>query len=161
MKHDGSPLGLPCYPHAVQTSAPRIGPTSTILKSATLSSIRCAAATAISLKHSVGHSTSQLKSLFAMAPFAYKWQNAYILTHLPPFRHLHLQLKKSSFSNNQLKSSLLSAAFSYSSRLQKPHPFLFPCCISFILSLVILISLLCSRIHWGHMSSPTPGCKTQ
>ena len=89
-------------------------------------------------------------------PLPTKWPNGYILSHLPPFRRLHLQLKQSSFSNNQLKSCILSAAFSYSSRLQEPHPFLFPCCISFILSLVILISLLCLRIHWGHVPSPTP-----
>lgn len=82
----------------------------------------------MSLKHSSGHSTSQLKNLQWLS-LPTKWQSAYyILLHPPPFRHLHLWFKKSLLSKNQIECFLLSAAFSDLYSLQEPCLFLFPCC---------------------------------
>lgn len=111
-------------------------------------------------KHNSAHSTS-LTQKPTMAPLAYKMATTSAchsrlatmkltcpscchLTVLPYFRlftyillsltsGVSIQRKMSSISKNQLKFSLLSTAFSNSSRLQWPLPFSFLCCTSYIL----------------------------
>lgn len=126
------------------TSLPLIRCTPTIHQSAIFSLICCTAASCLP-KAQLWSFHSPAQEL-AMTPLAYKMANpsaghfrlqvhpcspivilllspplrlfAYVLLHSTPFRHLQLQFKKISFSENQLKRFLPSAAFSDSSRLQ-------------------------------------------
>ena len=170
---DGSPLGLPCCPPSLSELQPF--PLDIIPQSSTVPSTAPLQRPCVSPST---HSTSPAQEL-AMAPLAYRAATAsachlrlatveptppsYCYLTVPSYSeafHLHLavllpgvciQRKMSSFFKNQIKCSLLSTAFSDSSRLQWPLPFPLPCYTPFTSLFGDFIRLLCPLIPLGHV----------